>query len=280
MRFYFYDPIFLTRPMPITCPLGLHRINQEEFAELDYRVMRVAFECQNELGRLCEEAIYQNDMVARLTAAGLSAATEVRVTVTHGDFVKTYWLDLIVATAGIYELKTAISLTGPHEAQLLNYLFLCGAHHGKLINFRPAQVESRFVNTTLTQAERRRFEVDTSAWLEREPTDQIFRESLLSLLNDWGCWLDLELYTEALIHIAGGEGRGVQRLPLARDGVSLGTQCFHMLNPETAFRVTALTAGTSNYEHHLRAMLRLSPLRTLQWANLGRQKIQLVSLTK
>jgi GxxExxY protein len=95
--------------MPITGPLGLHAINQEEFAELDYRVMRVAFECQNELGRLCEEAIYQNDMVARLKAAGLSAATEVRVSVTHRDFTKSYWLDLIVAAGGIYELKTALS---------------------------------------------------------------------------------------------------------------------------------------------------------------------------
>lgn len=266
--------------MPITGPLGLKPINQEEFAELDYRVMRVAFECQNELGRLCEEAIYQKDMVARLEAAGLSAATEVRVTVTHRDYVKTYLLDLIVAHAGIYELKTALGLAGPHEAQLLNYLFLCGARHGKLINFRPAQVESRFVNTTLTQPERRRFEVDTEAWLERDQTDRIFRERLLGLLDDWGCWLDLELYTEALIHFAGGDGQVVQRLPLVRGDASLGGQCFYLLNPETAFRVTALTEGASNYEHHLRAMLRLSPLRTLQWVNLGRQKIQLVSLTR
>jgi hypothetical protein len=57
--------------MPSTRPLGLHSINQKEFAELDYRVMRVAFECQNELGRLCEETIYQNDLVARLKAVGL-----------------------------------------------------------------------------------------------------------------------------------------------------------------------------------------------------------------
>lgn len=266
--------------MPITGPLGLHPINQEEFAELDYRVMRVAFECQNELGRLCEEGIYQNDLAARLKAAGLAGSTEVRVTVTHGDFVKTYLLDLIVAHAGIYELKTALGLAGPHEAQLLNYLFLCGAHHGKLINFRPAQVESRFVNTTLTQSERRQFTFDPAAWQERDQTDRIFRKSLLGLLNDWGCWLDLELYTEALIHFAGGESQVVQRLPLTRGKASLGRQCFHLLNPETAFRVTALTEGISNFEHHLRAMLRLSPLRSLQWVNLGRQKIQLVSLIR
>ncbi|MBC8095589.1 MAG: GxxExxY protein [Akkermansiaceae bacterium] len=266
--------------MPITSPHDLRPIGQEEFAELDYRVMRIAFECQNELGRLCEESIYQNDLVARLKAAGLAAATEVGVTVTHGDFAKTYLIDLIVANAGIYELKTAHALAGPHEAQLLNYLFLCGAHHGKLINFRPAQVESRFANTTLTQTERRQFAVDMKAWREHDQTDRFFRENLLGLLDDWGGWLDLELYTEALIHFYGGEDQVVHRLPLTRGQTGLGGQCFHLLNPETAFRVTALTQSASQYEHHLRAMLRLSPLRTLQWVNLGRHKIQLVSLTR
>ena len=266
--------------MPITNSLSLSPISQEEFAQLDYRVMRHAFECQNQLGRLCEEVIYQNDMAARLQAAGLSALKEVSVTVTHRDFTKTYSLDLVVANAGIYELKTALALAGAHEAQLLNYLFLCGSHHGKLINFRPAHVESRFINTTLTQTERRQCTVEIDAWQERDQTDRVFRESLLGLLEDWGCWLDLTLYTEALIHFAGGEGRVVQPLPLTRGEVSLGKQCFHLLNPETAFRVTALTEGTSDYEHHLRSLLRLSPLRTLQWVNLARQRVQLVSLSR
>ena len=57
--------------MPITGPPFLSPISQDEFAQLDYRVMQVAFECQNQLGRLCDEAIYQNDLVARLEAAGI-----------------------------------------------------------------------------------------------------------------------------------------------------------------------------------------------------------------
>ena len=158
--------------MPITGPLSLNSISQEEFAQLDYRVLRHAFESQNQLGRLCEEVIYQNDLAARLQAAGLSALKEVPVTLTHRDFAKTYSLDLVVANAGIYELKTALALVGAHEAQLLNYLFLCGSHHGKLINFRPAQVESRFINTTLTQDEWRQFAVERDDWQERDQTDQ------------------------------------------------------------------------------------------------------------
>jgi GxxExxY protein len=199
--------------MPITS-VSLDPIEQEDFARLDYQVMRHAFECQNELGRLCDEVIYQNDLAGRLEGAGLPTLREVPVTVTHRDFAKIYLLDLVVAQAGIYELKTVAALAGAHEAQLLNYLFLCGSRHGKLVNFRPASVESRFLNATLSQAERRQFSVEADGWLEPDQTDQFFREGVVRLLQDWGCGLDLELYTEALIHFAAGEDRVAQMLPL------------------------------------------------------------------
>ena len=266
--------------MPITSVVRFEPIEQEDFTKLDYEVMRHAFESQNELGRLCDEVIYQNDLAARLQAAGLSVRQEVPVTVTHRDFVKIYFLDLIVASGVVYELKTAAALVGAHEAQLLNYLFLCDSRHGKLINFRPGNVESRFVNMTINPKERRQFAVEAHSWLERDPTDQAFRERLFSLLQDWGCWLDLELYKEALVHFAGGQARVAQLLPLVRDKVCLGMQRFHLINPETAFRITALTGKTADYEQHLRSLLRLCPLRTIHWVNLARQRIQLVSLTK
>src|ERR1051325_1747076 len=256
--------------MPITSPFSSSPITQEEFAQLDYVVMRHAFECQNQLGRLCDELIYQNDLAARLQAAGLTVRTEAPITVTCRDFTKTYSLDLVVADAGVYELTTAPNLIGEHEAQLLNYLFLRGANHGKLINFRPAQVQSRFINTTLTHQERRQFEVQTRGWQEHDPTDRTFRNHLIAMLEDWGCWLDLALYTEALVHFAGGETQVVQSLPLIRGKVALGKQRFHLLNVETAFRVTALIEGTEDYERHLRCLLSLSPLRAIQWINLAK----------
>jgi len=266
--------------MPITSAITFNSMAQEEFARLDYQVMRHAFESQNELGRLCDEVIYQNDLASRLEAAGLPTLKEVPVTVTHRDFTKVYSLDLVVAQAGLYELKTATALVGAHDAQLLNYLFLCGSRHGKLVNFRPANVESRFLNATLSQEERRQFAVEADGWQERAQTDQAFREGLVRLLQDWGCWLDLDLYTEALIHFAGGQDRVVQVLPLSRGHACLGRQRFHLLDPQTAFRVTAMTEGTVDHERHLRSLLRISPLRTIQWVNLARDRIQMVSLSK
>jgi GxxExxY protein len=213
--------------MPINCPT-LSRFSQKEFAELDYCVMRHAFDCHNQLGRLCDESIYQNDFAARLDSAGIPVWREARLAVTHRDFVKSYRLDLIVANAWIYELKTDSMLMEEHEAQLLNYLFLCDCHHGKL-----PQVEGRFVNTTITPGERRRFDIETERWKEPTERDRFLRETVLDLLRDWGGWLELALYQKAVCHFLGGESQTLKPVTLARDGVILGNQPLHLLTPDT-----------------------------------------------
>jgi GxxExxY protein len=272
---------FCQRFMPITSSVCVRPINQEEFARIDYLVMRHAFATQNDLGRLCDEIIYHNDLAARLEAAGLGPVRkEVPITVTHLSFAKTYWLDLVVADAAIYELKTEARLANDHDAQLLNYLFHQGAHHGKLVNFRPPQVESKFLNTSLTTKARKDFEVDTRRWRETDQASRTLRTTLLDLLQDWGGFLELRLYLEALTHFLGGEEKVVGMVALAREGVVLGNQRFHLMNEETAFRLTALTEGASQYEPQLQSLLRHSPLRVLHWINLAAHRIQFVTLTR
>ena len=267
--------------MPIVSPICLRPIGQEEFARIDYQVMRHAFDSQNELGRLCDEIIYQNDLAARLEAAGSGPVRrEVPVTVSHRDFAKTYRLDLVVEDAAIYELKTEVRLAADHDAQLLNYLFLHGAHHGKLVNFRPAQVESKFVNTSLTAEARRKFTVETQRWRETDQASHTLRTTVLELLEDWGAFLELPLYLEALTHFLGGEPKVARMVELRRNGVLLGYQRFNLISEDTAFRLTALTGNAEPYERQLLALLCHSPLRTLQWINVGGHRIQFVTLTK
>lgn len=267
--------------MPVASPVSVRPISQDDFAAIDYRVMRCAFDSHNELGRLCDEVIYQNDLAARLEVAGLGPVRkEVPVTVTHRDFAKTYWLDLVVGDAAIYELKTESRLAPDHDAQLLNYLFLEGVHHGKLINFRPAHVESKFINTSLTEHERKKLTVDSQRWSEPDRGSETLRTMLLEILQDWGGFLELRLYMEALTHFLGGEEKVARMVPLSRDGVSLGNQRFHLVSADTAFRVTGLTEGVDQYERELRSLLGHCPLRAIQWVNLGGHKIQFVTLTK
>lgn len=267
--------------MPVTTATSLCPISKAEFRKLDDLVMSQAFESQNQLGRLCDEVIYQNDLAARLRGSGAgSVQTEVRVTVTYQDFRKQYSLDLVVADAAIYELKTVQGLVGEHEAQLLNYLFLCGSYRGKLLNFRPAQVEARFVNAALTPEQRHQFEVETARWHEEEEIDPIFRTTVLGLLEDWGTGLDLALYAEALTYFLGGVGRGLRLVPLQRAGVGLGNQHFHLLSADTAFQLTVLLEGAEEYESQLGSLLRLTPLRAVQWVNVARHQVRFVTLRR
>jgi GxxExxY protein len=265
--------------MPVISPVCLRPISQEEFARTDHQVMRHAFDSQNDLGRLCDEVIYQNDLAARLEAAGLGPLRkQVPVTVTHGDFAKTYRLDLVIGDASVYELKTEDRLASDHGAQLLNYLFLQGVHHGKLINFRPANVETRFVNTSLTAQTRREFAVDSRRWSEEDERSRILRATLLDVLEDWGGFLELQLYMEVVTHFLGGEDKVARLVELRRDGERLGNQRLNLLNEHTAFRLTALTAGAEHYELQLRSLLRHSSLRALQWINLAGHRAQFVTL--
>jgi GxxExxY protein len=267
--------------MPIDCPISIRRIEQEEFAQLDFQVMRCAFDAQNELGRLCDEVIYQNDVTDRLRSAGLGPIRkEVPVRVTHRDFAKTYSLDLVVGDAAVYELKAEARLALEHDSQLLNYLFLTGSNHGKLINFRSPKVESRFVNTSLTAEERRQLEFDTERWREPGDAEATFQALLVGLLEDWGGFLEIALYREALIHFLGGEETVSRMAPMNRDGAPLGNQRLQFAQPDTAFRLTALTDEATNYERHLRSLLSHSPLSAILWVNLCRSRIEFVTLRK
>lgn len=261
--------------MPIHCPVTVKCLGPDEFEMLDYRVMGHAYASQNELGRLCDECAYQADLKPRLLAEGFrSVQTEVPVTVTHRDFSKKYYLDLIADDA-LYELKADTDLVGEHEAQLLNYIFLLGLQRGKLLNFRPGKVQGRIVATSLTPDERRRFTTITQQWSDLTPPCATLRQTMCDLLQDWGAFL---LYQEALTHFLGGPGKVEQRVRLNRGGLELGTQRLHVHAPRVVFRLTAFTQGQKFVESHLRRLLALTDLKAIQWINLNHAKIEFTTL--
>lgn len=263
--------------MPIFCPIQLPRLTRDEFRELDYLVTAHAFATHQALGRLADEALYQADIAERLASAGLSPIRrEIPVTVSFRSFTKSYLLDLVVADRAIYEIKTASALLPEHEAQLLHYLLLTGSTRGKLLNFRTQSVESRFVNTSLDHVERRRFRTDTRAWAG----DSEFSDLLLELLQDWGTSLECAHYTQAMVHLLGGEAVVTQQLPMTRDAVPLGNQRFHLASPDTALRITTFAEPMPSYEPHLRRLLDLSPLRRFYWVNISHHTVHFISLER
>lgn len=264
--------------MPIHCPVTLASLSAEEFEKLDYRVMGHAYAGQNELGRLCDECAYEADLKARLLADGFrSVQTQVPVTVTHRDFSKTYRLDLIADNA-LYEFKAETNLIGEHDAQLFNYMFLLGIQRGKLLNFRPPKVQGKIIATSLTQETRRRFGAITERWKELTPACAALHQTLCDLLKDWGAFLSVDLYQEALIHFLGGASNVEHRVSLHRGGIDLGTQRMLVHAPDVAFRLTAVTEDQQFVESQLRRLLALTGLKGIQWINLNHARIEFITL--
>lgn len=261
--------------MPVSCAIAISRLSTDEFRELDYCVMRHAFESQNELGRLADERIYQADLFARLSAAGMHVDREVKIHLSYGAFHKSLCLDLIVAEQAVYELKVVKKITESHRGQLLTYLQLLDLPRGKLINFRPVKVESYFVNAPLSVTERKTFDIDDTQYVG----EQRFREMIVGLLRDWGTSLTLSLYQEALVSLLAGSAPVEVMLPIHRGNVHLGNQRFQLASPNTAFKLTAMTHDASAYEKQLARLIQYSPLRAIHWINITHHQVALATLS-
>ena len=90
----------------------------------------------------------------------------------------------------------------------------------------------------------------------------------MELLHDWGCFLLLPLYYEAMTHLLGGEERVIQEVPVVRQGIIVSKQRVHLLNKDTAFTITGNGDDMGTVEEHIRRFLSHTALQSVQWINL------------
>ena len=264
--------------MPIHCPLPISPVSDVEFEEIDKAVMACAYASQNELGRLCDERVYENDVAARLRAWGFAEVhTQVPVTVSHEDFSKIYRLDL-VANRVVYELKTVAGWIAGHDSQAIHYAVMLSVDQVKLLNFRPVKVMGRLWRAPLLEGKQRNLRVVSSGWVPLSARCDSLAGRMKQLIEDWGAFLEARLYEEALIHFCGGEDACVARVSVSRDGIPLGSHCVARHADNIAFVVTAITGDPRPYREHLRRLLRLTGLLAFQWLNLSHTELQLVTL--
>lgn len=244
--------------------------------------MKHVFASHNKLGRLCDESVYRNDIARRLRKVGLGPIhTEVPLTVSLNTFRKTYRLDLVADDSFIAELKTNEALIKQNESQLLNYEFIAGVPHGKLINLRPPDVEYRTVNAMVPPEDRRIYQLTTKDWSAQSARCDLLLSTLDECLKTWGAYLDFNLYREALIHFLGGEDKVCRRIELTCEQQLLGTQSMDMVDDQVAFEVTAIPPDKRDaHATHLGRLLGLTSLKTIQWINLHHHDIHVSSLCR
>ena len=221
--------------MPISCPISFDRLSTDQFRAFDYTVMGQMFASQNEIGRLADESVYRSDVARRLGSAGMRSDEEISIEVSYMTFTKTLFLDLVVSKKAIYELKAVSALNSSHISQLMTYLYLLDQPRGKLVNFRPTTVESKFVNAPIPREERCGFSVSENDFRG----DRSLLTLAVGLVRDWGTSLSVSLYLQAIVHLLGGKDSVEFMLPLTLAGQHLANRRFHLLDELTAFELTA-----------------------------------------
>ncbi len=262
--------------MPVQCEIVFPRLTNDDMKAVDYRVMGHAFATHNELGCLADEAVYQREFLRRLRLDGIEAAMEVPVQLTFRTFAVPLRLDLVVDGKVIYELKTASALNSGHESQLLGYLYLTNSTHGKLVNFRPRSVQSRFVNTTLDGPERRKFEFDHFEYDGPEHFSSLVHD----LVEDWGTGLDCSLYRRAILHCTRQGRESEQLLPMVSSGTSVGNQRFHMLDGDTAIGVTSYPDHLVENKRDFAKLIKFSPLKRFYWINIVHHHVHIATIKR
>jgi len=261
--------------VPIDCPVTFPNLTDDEMRSIDYRVMANAFATQNELGRLCDEPVYQANLANRLNAIGISASVEVPIAVSFRQFTTRLSLDLVVDERVPYELKAVSELSEEHESQLLNYMLLTNARRGKLINFRTESVKSRFVNAVMDASDRQEFRINATGW----EGDAAFEQLVTDLVRDWGTSLELSLYTQAVIECLGGKDNVIRHLPMRSASGFMGSQRFHVVDDQTAFHITMFPDGIKpGHSKHLQKLIQPSPLDRLYWVNIARHELRLQTI--
>jgi len=264
--------------VPIEVNGEIRRFSQDEFYEVDYAVMGVIFDVHNRFGRFLDEYLYKVEIAARCAGRGiLPAVRELRIRVSHDTFAKDFFLDMLFCRGAMYEAKTVEHLAPAHRAQTLNYLFLCDLQHGKLVNLRPDRVQAEFVSTTLDCKSRRQFEIHDSEWRNVNNESLLLRRQMIELLEDWGGFLEVALYRDAITHFHGGPEAVSRNVEVYSGDRLIGRQAVHLLTDDTAFAISAVTEPLSMREHQLR-FLRHTRLKYVQWINLNRHAIEFRTL--
>ena len=267
--------------MPLHTSVPIKAIEQSDFHEIDEKVTGLAYDIHNEFGRYLDESLYQCELARRCRVMGFDVVhePELKMTASLDDFSKSYFADLLINQSVIVETKAVAALIPAHAGQALNYLFLCGLHHGSLLNFRSERVQHEFVSTRLTPADRLRYELDLSDWIPQSPKCEHLQNHFIHCLNEWGAFLDPLLYRDALTHSLGGEAQVVRNVPVYSHGEMIGCQEMRLIADDIAFAVTTATHHPGSLLEHQRRFLSHTKLKAIQWINLHHHKITFRTIT-
>jgi GxxExxY protein len=265
--------------MPISIKVQTKAISIDEFHAIDYKVMGIIFSIHRALGRFWNEKIYQKELAYRCKNAGLDAATEIPILVSYGGYSRIYKIDILINNI-VYEIKTAQNLTGEHELQTINYLLLSELKHGKLVNMRSPSVQHRFVSTNLTMEKRFDFIIDDDGYQELDQGSIWLRQLFKNLISEWGVFLELSLFNDAIVYLGGGEDKIVKEILVRDNAHCMGIQKFHMISTDVAFKISAIKKDEQHYENFFRRCFHYTSLKAIHWFNFKHETVVMKTILR
>ncbi|MDD5593664.1 MAG: GxxExxY protein [Candidatus Margulisbacteria bacterium] len=103
--------------------------------ELSYKIMGVLFAVHNELGPNCNEKHYQRAIRDHFEKANIKFNEQLKVNIKRPHYIATYYIDFLVESSVILEIKATPRFSRNHILQLLSYLRETGVELGILANF-------------------------------------------------------------------------------------------------------------------------------------------------
>lgn len=265
--------------MPIETKQPITALNQQEFHDLDYTVMAIAFSLHNSLGRFYDEVIYKNSMEQICSEQNLKIDKEVELKLTHKGYRKSLFIDLLIENS-VYELKTTNAIQKAHQTQTLNYLFASNTQHGKIINFNPPSVEHEFVSTSLDLNSRKDIRFTINNWKNRSSHAENLKSTTEDLVKDWGGFFESRIYEEALVYLLGGQDNIIRPVPIQMNGTIVGHQKFNALSNTETFICTSYRQQNNKSKSHLSRLLEHSQFKTLYWINFNHSAVEFSVIEK
>jgi GxxExxY protein len=266
--------------MPIEIKKEVKPIKHQRFYDIDKNIIGEAYNLHNKFGRFFEEDFYRDNMERVLINKGLEVYKEFNIKLSHKNFIKNYFIDLLVDKSIVYEIKAVERLIKVHKGQLINYLLLTNLNYGQLINFRPDSVEKEFVSTNLNTELRHKYKLNLKEWDNKIVNSDLLVNIVSDILKDWGAFLDYKLYNKAIIFFLGGENKIKRFVKIIDNKEVIGKQQFSLLNRNTGFHISAITSEQDLYEKHIRRLLNYVNLENVQWINFNKHEIKFKTIKK
>lgn len=259
--------------MPVRTSIPLSPCSQTMFGDIAYDVVGVALELYSKMGNRFQESVYRSTL---RQSFGVRALEEIEINLIHQDFVKKLYMDLVVDSGSVFELKASTSISPSHTSQLIQYLMLTGLNHGKVISFGGTQLEHKFVNCHMTVDGRREFKLERIDWVNNSSYRSL-EQLVVSLLHDWGTGLTAPLYLEAIVYLARLAEKNINTF---WDGKITGKQPVHIIEQNHSLEVTCLSERIDSYKSNLIRFLKHTSLDEILWVNITNGNVRLERIVK